>query len=126
MLSFKDAEALYATARDKEAGKPLENNTRLYRRSSWDGDSYYYAVQLHYTDVVEIYRDGRYVLNSGGWQTLTTKDRISKYGAGQICQRAFVWYWHPEGAWDESKLVTFESGMEVTMLRRVNQKEYSL
>jgi len=116
-VNFQDAHRIFKTARNKASGKPLGNNTRLHQRKNWDGDAYYYAVTLHGTDVVEIYRDGKRVLNSGGWQTITTKDRINTYGAGRVIQKDFVWYWHPESEWDDLKLVRFEDGMTVTPLR---------
>lgn len=47
--------------------------------------------RLHSTDVVTIDRNGVKTLNSGGWKTNTTKDRISLYGAA-INQIKGVWY----------------------------------
>jgi len=55
-------------------GKKIGNNTVLYV----DGDLA--AVRLHQTDVVTFYADGRIELNSGGWQTATTRDRIRACG----------------------------------------------
>jgi hypothetical protein len=77
-LTYSDCEALISTARNVSYGKPLENNTRLYRR----GDSY--AVQLHSTDVVTVKRDGTYDLSTGGWYTVTTKDRITSYSPANV------------------------------------------
>lgn len=74
------------TGRNKDSRK-LANNTYLQRR---DGDKF--AVKLHDTDVVTINPDGTYVLNSGGWQTMTTKARINEYAPGYIEQRKGVWY----------------------------------
>lgn len=38
-----------------------------------------YALRYHHTDVVTAYPDGKVVLNSGGYRTLTTKERINRY-----------------------------------------------
>ena len=54
----------------------LENNTTAVRLP--DG----VAVQLHETDVVTFRDDGTVVLNSGGWDTKTTRDRLHRYAPG--------------------------------------------
>lgn len=77
-LTHDEAGRMLAKARDPLAGKPLQNNTRLYQR----GDGY--AVRFHATDVVLIHPDGTYTLNSGGWMTLTTKDRIESSSPARI------------------------------------------
>ena len=77
MLTYERARELMESARDKYAGKPLQNNTRLYERGS--SERPYYAVRLHQTDVVEIHPDGHYVLHTGGWNTMTTWNRIGGY-----------------------------------------------
>lgn len=52
----------------------IQNNTYLQRR----GESVI-ALCLHDTDVLTWYRDGRIVVNPGGYYTVTTKDRINGY-----------------------------------------------
>lgn len=94
MLTAQDCEAILK-------GKPrkkIDHNTYLSRRIGG------YSITLYETPVVAIYDDGRYVLNSGGYRTATTKDRISKYSPVRVHQSKHVWY-----AGD----VPFEDGMEV-------------
>jgi hypothetical protein len=86
MMTHGQAANVFARARSKDAGKRLENNTRLVKM----GDDY--VVILHNTAVVTIHADGTYTLRSGGWETVTTKDRINKYSPARIWQRKFVWY----------------------------------
>jgi hypothetical protein len=76
-------------ARSEQAGKPLENNTRLFRRND---DSF--AVKLHAVDVVTINRDGTYTLRAGGWHTITTMDRIRTYSPvrGTLFSERGDWY----------------------------------
>jgi hypothetical protein len=74
-MTYKEAQAKL-TGRCKERRK-LQNNTYLERR---DGDAI--AVILHATDVVTLFPDGTVELNSGGWNTLTTRDRINNYLPG--------------------------------------------
>ena len=50
------------------------------------------AIKLHSTYVVKINPNGTYTLNSGGWQTSTTKDRINQYSPVRVYQRKFEWY----------------------------------
>lgn len=70
-----------------KASRKLENNTYLHRI-----DEHTIAVKLHDTDVVTYYDDGRIVLNSGGWRTVTTKDRMEKYSP--VWLRSFDGDWH--------------------------------
>jgi hypothetical protein len=71
--NYEDAKSLFKKARFPKRGKPLQNNTRLYKR----GEDY--AVRLHRTDVVTYHPDGSWTVNAGGWQTVTTADRINRY-----------------------------------------------
>lgn len=66
--------------------RKLENNTYLERI---DVDRV--AVRLHRTYVVEIREGGAYRLNSGGWRTATTKDRINKYAPCRLSQVRGAW-----------------------------------
>ena len=50
------------------------------------------AIKLHSTYVVKIHPDNTYTLNSGGWQTATTKDRINQYSPKRVHQRNFEWF----------------------------------
>ena len=52
------------------------------------------VIRLHNTNVVTFYEDGRTLLNSGGWKTVTTKDRMNKYlpVPWKVFQEKFEWY----------------------------------
>lgn len=58
------------TGRCRERRK-VANNTYAERR----GDDI--ALRLHQTDVVTFHPDGSITLNTGGWYTVTTKDRMN-------------------------------------------------
>lgn len=90
-MDYQQAGKLFDSARSKDAGKPLENNTRLHRRYAGLNKPDY-AVRLHNTDIVTIHPDDTYTLNTGGWNTVTTKDRINKYAPGYVTQRQGIWY----------------------------------
>jgi hypothetical protein len=86
MLTYQDCEKLYATARNKESGKPIANNTRLLK----DGTDY--LIRLHQTDIVRITPLNIYTANTGGWQTVTTKERLNRYLPISIWQDKHIWY----------------------------------
>lgn len=54
--------------------RKLANNTYLKRR--WNDAI---AVRLHATDILTFYPDGRIEVSTGGWDTVTTRDRINTY-----------------------------------------------
>jgi hypothetical protein len=90
-MTFDEAEAIYEERIGYQSGKyegvRLENNTRLVKR----GDSY--GVKLHSTPVVVLHPNGSSSINTGGWQTATTKNRINKYSPhASIVQVDFDWY----------------------------------
>ena len=85
LLTYEECERLMETARSRDRGKPLANNTRLFDR----GDCF--ALQLHNTDIIRIFPDG-WVLSAGRWQTVTTKQRLNDWGPITIYQRDFVWW----------------------------------
>ena len=68
--SYEAAATFLAGARSK-GYRPVANNTYLHEVG---GEI---ALRLHATDVVVYHEDGSVTLNSGGWRTVTTKDRIS-------------------------------------------------
>jgi hypothetical protein len=63
------------------------------------------SIQLHGTKVVVIYPNGLYKLNSGGWQTSTTKDRINKYSPVKVYQKKHVWYLQDGTPFEDNILV---------------------
>ena len=77
--------------RNKESRK-CGNNTYLVRRPD------YLALRYHQTDVVKYYPDARIELDSGGWRTLTTKDRINRGlpPGYRLTQASGVWFLNEE------------------------------
>jgi hypothetical protein len=87
-MTYEQAQQQYKKARiiNGEKRKKLSNNTYLLK----DGEQY--CVRLHNTIVVRIFPDNTYVLNSGGWQTRTTKERINNFSPANIYQRNKIWF----------------------------------
>lgn len=91
-LTTSECRALIQSARNRAAGKPLQNNTRLFERWAGSDSPNAYAVRLHNTDVVTVNPDHTWTLNSGGWRTMTTRDRIESYSPVRIIQDRGEWY----------------------------------
>jgi hypothetical protein len=111
-MTYEKAEKLFASAKDKNAGKPIDNNTRIVKREDK------YAIRLHNTDIVIFYPDGRIKLNSGGWKTRTTKDRINnalgEYPHSVACDYCIhsdrgIWYIWKAG----TQVCIFNDGMVI-------------
>lgn len=72
---------------EHDKARLVANNTVEY----WRGDDKVY--RLHNTDIVTILADGRIILDSGGWQTVTTKERMNRYaGLWTIFSDRGAWY----------------------------------
>lgn len=104
----------YQEAQERLGGRDsrkLENNTYLKRRA--DGTL---AVMLHATDVVTYHPDGRIVLDSGGWRTVTTKDRLNKYAPLHLWARNGQWLvGYYTGDWKETinQADIYQDGMTI-------------
>jgi hypothetical protein len=113
--SFEQAEQFLAGGRNKTS-RPLANNTYVERRTE---DRI--AIRLHATDVVEFTRSGLVFLNTGGWRTVTTKDRINMalpWPVGIFSVKG-VWRVKTTPGWEGEWSVPFADGM---VLRRINDK----
>ena len=106
MKSYEDAAEVLGTRVSRKIG----NNTYLQRRS--DG---VIAVKLHATDIL-VFEKGKGVrYESGGWRTVTTKDRMNEHGPARISQAGGVWYVGiGPRPWDGGQpLPIFQDGMRV-------------
>jgi hypothetical protein len=68
------------------AQKKLANNTYAERYS----DSI--NIRLYDTNIIKFFPDGRIVLDSGKYRTVTTKDRINQFSPVNIRQEKSKWY----------------------------------
>lgn len=89
--------------------RKLANNTYAERR---DGGAL--AVRLHATDVVTLRPDGTVTLDTGGWFTPTTKDRMHTYApSARVFSERGTWYVRlgADGApWDEGETYPYADG----------------
>ena len=70
----------------------VANNTVEYERP--DGTR---VIRLHHTDIIEHRPDGSTVLNTGGWLTVTTKDRLNHFSPVQIYSNRGEWFVSAKG-----------------------------
>jgi hypothetical protein len=108
------------SARSFVLNKKKQGNITVYH----DGLGFYQIV-LHRTAVFTKYNDGSMELNSGGWQTNTTKTAMNRafdlFGVnGRIWQKNFEWKLTYEGV-----TTNFYDGIQVNgavwrMLRRLS------
>lgn len=108
--TYADADAACVQRGKPSQTRKLANNTYLNRRGAD------IAVTLHSTDVVTYHPDNTVTLATGGWQTVTTKDRINAYAPFRV--------WSERGRWmvcarpmfgESSRTAPFLDGGRVTM-----------
>ncbi len=66
--------------------KKINHNT--YLRNDGNGNL---SIVFYNTAIVTICEDGTYVLNSGGFRTVTTKERIRQYTPAKLYQEKKQW-----------------------------------
>ena len=56
-------------------------------------------IRLHDTDVVTFTEDFNIILDDGGWQTVTTKERINRYlpSGWKLYQKDYQWFIDADG-----------------------------
>lgn len=83
--------------------KKIDNNTFIEMNSD---DSI--GVVFHYTQICKVYPNDKWIFNTDGHKTATTKDRINQYSIASIKQKSGVWYINFYGG---SDIYEFEDGM---------------
>jgi len=73
---------------EHDTSRKIGNNTFEYTLNGTR------VIRLHHTDIMTFNDDGSVTLNSGGWTTPTTKDRMNNYmpPGWSIYQKSFIWY----------------------------------
>lgn len=75
----------------------LCNNTTLHKyllvaSEGYEPSKCAISIRLHSTDVVTYYPDGSIRLDSGGYRTVTTKDRINRFSPIRVWSKNWEWY----------------------------------
>ena len=90
MAKLKATPKNYAEALIVLAGREsvrLGNNTYLETRS------YGIVVRFHDTPIVKFWESGCVTLHTGGYRTVTTKERMNQFITGKIYQKAGAWFY---------------------------------
>ena len=66
--------------------KKIDNNT--FRLKDKEGIEY---IRLHLTNIITFTKD-KTILNTGGWKTSTTENRINKYSGFSIYSKKGIWH----------------------------------
>lgn len=122
-MNYAEALAILDAGRTRASrvSRKIASHTYLERLESGQ-----IAVRLHNTYVVRFYASGAVELDSGGWQTVTTKERINRYLAPglSLFQEKHVWYVqdrrpeflldgiHSDG-WNKRYRVEFHDGLTI-------------
>jgi len=86
MMTYNEVYALIR-GKNNRSQRKIDNNTTGY--IEYDGSV---SVELHSTKVVVLYPNGLVKLQTGGWMTPTTKDRMNRYSPVRVTQRKGEWY----------------------------------
>ena len=87
-MKYEEALALMKKAKNPSKGKPIANNTRLH--SCLDGS---FEIKLHGHPIITIHPN-HVTLNSCGYRTRTTKERMKTFAPEgiNVIQRNYKWY----------------------------------
>lgn len=87
--------------------KKLGHNTYLQQRAGG------IAVMLHETDIVLYRPNGQTVLNSGGYMTKLTRDRLNLFGPIPIRQEKGQWIIGPDTAFFDGMVIGNVNGKDI-------------
>jgi hypothetical protein len=98
-MTYAEAVSMVQGKTNRKTRK-IGNNT--YAEIEYDNSV---SIRLHGTSVVRFYPNGLVKLNSGGWRTSTTKDRINKYSPVSVYQKNFEWFLRDHTPFEDNILV---------------------
>jgi len=95
--------------------RPIDNNTRVIRRSHNS-----IAIKLWDTDIITFYDNGSIQLDTGGWKTVLTKERMNQYlpSTIRVYSEQYIWYIR-----FNKKQYLFENGMYLTYDRIITDSD---
>jgi hypothetical protein len=110
------AESIRKLIPNNKDKKKLANHT--YAHKIEDGEI---VIRLHQTDIIKLRENGDIVLNSGGWKTMVTENRINEYiKPYQIYSDKGIWYltnqYFAYNKGSKDSVYTFADGMYISGL----------
>ena len=97
-----------------------ENYRRIANNTYVEKESTIISIRLHETNIITYYPDGKIKLNSGGWQTVTTKQRLNDFTSFAIYQKKSIWYFCINNKYEKENIYYFKDGMEIDKTGNVN------
>jgi hypothetical protein len=97
-----------------KCGVRLSNNTYMISPDEPRGTKpLWFAVRLHDTNIVTFHRDGRIVLDSGTWLTVTTKNRMNLHTPMEwtLYSDRGIWYLWSHEDQDFHKTIPYADGI---------------
>ena len=94
----------------KHTGK---KTTRKIANNTWEileKNGKVKAIRFHDTNIITYLKNGKIRLNSGGWYTSTTKERINRFLPANyyLFQKSFIWYLQTP-----TKKIKYKDGMVI-------------
>ena len=99
--NYNEAKCYLSKGRNKEQ-RTIGNNTTIENRPD------NISVKYHDTDIVSYFPDGKTKINTGGWKTSTTKERLNNFTNISIYQKKGIWY-----VINNSKEYFYKDGMTI-------------
>ena len=120
---MKETKAMIMEGVEATESKIIANNTVEYVRP--DGTR---VIRFHHTDILEFPKSGGVIFNTGGWKTITTKDRMNSFQKlAVISQRNGVWWLYPRetphNEYHADALVPYFDGIKVKGSEVVNPRK---
>ena len=120
---MKETKAMIMEGVEATESKIIANNTVEYVRP--DGTR---VIRFHHTDILEFPKSGGVIFNTGGWKTITTKDRMNSFQKlAVISQKNGVWWLYPRetphNEYHADALVPYFDGIKVKGSKVVNPRK---
>jgi len=110
---------LLSSVEDFKSAKFIDNNTLEIKYNN--GTT---SIRLHDTDIVTM-KGKNFILNSGGWRTPTTKERINKFAPVRLYQNKGLWYLS-EGQLFYDNCIVNSEGKLISKPIKINEKKIDL
>ena len=95
-----------------------KNYRRIANNTYVEKEKNLISIRLHETKIITYYSDGKIKLNSGGWKTVTTKQRLNNFTNFAIYQEKSTWYFCITNNEKENRYY-FKDNMEIDKVGNV-------
>ena len=119
-LTWKMCLEMFDGRNRNKSDRPMAANTRIHdgRKDGFMGGPGQFVVKLHNTFILFIKPNDHHTVYAGGWQTVTTKDRIRRFSNARIYSSKGDWWTTYSGI-----PVLFRDGMEFNIFGELVMNE---